>query len=111
MNDQQNQNEAACGGSALTAVLGTLPICGQNSVLPARFVGCGKPIEDWALVYRCTHCDVPFHKDCANTHFEGPILTNEMIDAMTPEEVERACKALGGPVPNERIDDGTRTAD
>ena len=24
MNDQQNQNEAACGGSALTAVLGTL---------------------------------------------------------------------------------------
>jgi hypothetical protein len=65
------------------------PICGQNDVLPARLVGCGKEIESWEAVYRCTHCDVPFHKDCANTHFDGQALTDEQIDSMSSEEIDK----------------------
>ena len=49
-------------------------ICGENAVLPARFVGCGKPIAKWEQVYRCTHCHAPFHWECAETHFrEEPV--------------------------------------
>jgi hypothetical protein len=71
-------------------------ICGDNPVLPARIVGCGKPIEDVASLYRCTHCDVPFHKACANKHFsDGDVLTEEHINSMTDEEVQLAAAALG----------------
>ena len=31
MNDQQHQNEAACGGSDLTAELGYCPVCGTDT--------------------------------------------------------------------------------
>ena len=52
-------------------------ICGENSTLPANFVGCGKPINPFVEhVYRCTDCDVPFHKECAKKHF---------ADEKTPE--------------------------
>ena len=75
------------------------PICGQNAVLPARIVGCGQPIETWDEVYRCTHCDVPFHKECANKHFDGHVLTDAHIDSMTDEECDQAYAALNK-VPN-----------
>lgn len=65
------------------------PICGSNGALPARFVGCAHQIESWSQVYRCTHCDVPFHKDCANHHFTDPIITDEMINSLTPEEMDQ----------------------
>lgn len=66
------------------------PICGTNSVLPARIIGCGNRIRSWDLVYRCTHCDTPFHKHCAETHFKNDnVLTQEHIDSMTNEELAR----------------------
>ncbi len=43
--------------------------CGANQILPAARVGCGKPIETCAEVYRCTDCTVPFHRECAVRHF------------------------------------------
>ena len=77
----------------------SVAICGDNLVLPARIVGCGKGIDSWNLVYRCTHCDVPFHKDCAGKHFLGGVLTDEDIDDMTQEEVDIAYKMMKGPQP------------
>lgn len=43
--------------------------CGENPLLPAALVGCGKPIHTCAEVYRCTDCGVPFHRECAKRHF------------------------------------------
>jgi hypothetical protein len=56
-------------------------ICGTNcSPIPADMVGCGKPIASLNALYRCTHCDVPFHKECADKHFQGDnVLTEEMV--------------------------------
>jgi hypothetical protein len=77
------------------------PICGQNLVLPARITGCGKQIETWGEVYKCTHCDIPFHKECANKHFlDGDVLTEAHIKSMTQEEVDRAYAVL---VPNKKF--------
>ncbi len=45
-------------------------ICGQNPVIDADLVGCGKVIERPDDVYRCTDCAVPFHRTCAIRHFE-----------------------------------------
>lgn len=73
----------------------TTPICGENPVLPSRIVGCGRPIADWNSVYRCTHCDVPFHKECAEMHFAGRVFTQADIDSMTNEEAAIAAKAMG----------------
>lgn len=62
-------------------------ICGQNSAMPARLVGCGKPIAGIDDLYRCTHCSTPFHRDCAEKHFKSDnIFTQEMFDSITPEE-------------------------
>ncbi len=72
-----------------------MPICGHNAVLPARFVGCGAEIKSWGEVYRCTHCDVAFHKGCALRHFASDaVLTKEMVESMTAEEVRIAENAL-----------------
>lgn len=72
-----------------------LEICGANDALPARFVGCGKEISSQKEVYRCTHCDVPFHKNCANYHFTDPVITQEMIDSLTPEEMKQVRPPIG----------------
>lgn len=66
------------------------PICGDNRILPARILGCGNPITRWELVYRCTHCDAPFHKHCAEKHFKADsVLTQEHIDSLTDEELAK----------------------
>lgn len=54
-------------------------ICGDNIALPANVVGCGEPIYTCAEVYRCTDCNVPFHKDCAVRHFTQ-VLTQEDVE-------------------------------
>ena len=66
------------------------PLCGCNSVLPARIIGCGNKIQNWNLVYKCTHCDTPFHKHCAEKHFRNDdVLTQEHIDSLTDEELSK----------------------
>jgi hypothetical protein len=35
--------------------------------------GCGAQIANGARVYRCTDCDVPFHKDCLKKHCEDDL--------------------------------------
>lgn len=72
----------------------SVAICGENPVFPARIVGCGKSIDGWESAYRCTHCDVVFHKECAERHFAGQVLSQDMIDSMTDEEAARAAKAM-----------------
>ena len=75
----------------------SIAICGEGKIFPARIVGCGKPIETIDELYRCTHCGIPFHKDCAETHFrDDNILTQEHIDSLSDEEVDRAYKELHG---------------
>lgn len=44
-------------------------VCGENPFIAATEAGCGLPIKTCAEVYRCTDCDVPFHKECAKKHF------------------------------------------
>jgi hypothetical protein len=35
---------------------------------PPDCMGCHKPIESWHQVYRCTDCDMPYHKGCIGQH-------------------------------------------
>jgi hypothetical protein len=65
-------------------------VCGENqSILPADMVGCGKSFASPREVYRCTHCDVPFHKECAEKHFQSDnVLTEEMIDEILRREAQ-----------------------
>ena len=44
-------------------------VCGENTVFPAKRLGCGQRIETCHDVYRCTHCTTPFHRQCADKHF------------------------------------------
>ena len=72
------------------------PVCGENHVFPARLAGCGESISSWQEVYRCTHCDIPFHKDCANRHFSDQSITKDQIDSMSDAEVAHAYAVLHG---------------
>lgn len=46
-------------------------ICGSNpTCIDADLIGCGKPIWNVNELYRCTDCQVPFHRACAVKHFE-----------------------------------------
>lgn len=68
-------------------------ICGDNATLLAEFVGCGQPIGTIEELYRCTHCSVPFHRDCAEHHFkDSTVLTLQMV-----EEIEREARATQEP--------------
>jgi hypothetical protein len=54
--------------------------CGQNQVLDADLVGCGRAIAE-GEVYRCVECKVSFHRECARKHFNrGEIFTQEIYD-------------------------------
>jgi hypothetical protein len=45
-------------------------ICGVNPTpIDADLIGCGKPIIRPEDVYRCTDCEIPFHRECAKQHF------------------------------------------
>src|SRR6185437_11921707 len=66
-------------------------ICGRNRLLDADFVGCGQPIVLVSELYRCTHCDVPFHKKCILKHFESDnVITQEIVDEQERRWDERA---------------------
>ena len=41
-------------------------VCGAGGSYPSP---CGRRIYDLSELYRCTHCDRPFHKACALRHF------------------------------------------
>lgn len=63
------------------------PTCGENiGPVDADLVGCGKPIESQSDVYRCTHCGVPFHRDCAEIHFAE---TSESASRVYDEQLRR----------------------
>jgi hypothetical protein len=55
------------------AAIGRLTSCGDSpgvrasGLTPTR-VGCGQPVMP-AEVYRCTDCQVPFHRECLRRHF------------------------------------------
>lgn len=57
--------------------------CGQNVAVPAHFIGCGQTIDDARDVYRCTDCETPFHKVCAQKHFRD----EHSIRAMEAEDI------------------------
>jgi hypothetical protein len=64
------------------------PICGENTgPVDADLVGCGRPIESLADVYRCTDCGVPFHRICAIRHFATD--TPEASAEMFAEQLRR----------------------
>jgi len=45
-----------------------LPLCGANA--SDIDMGCGQPILDVDHLYRCTDCNAPFHRACAEHHFD-----------------------------------------
>lgn len=53
-------------------------ICGHDptGTFPDGRIGCGRPIETCAEIYRCTECTVPFHRKCAEVHFSGQRTSN-----------------------------------
>lgn len=74
--------------------------CGENPFVPADAAGCGKPIYTCAEVYRCTHCKIPFHRDCALKHFSehGPAGTiTRVSERMRNAALELALIAEIGP--------------
>ena len=83
-------------------------ICGENAVFPARVSGCAEPIMTHGEVYRCTDCDIPFHKECAKKHFDNHVFTEDHLASMTEEEIDKAYSALtpnAGIQPSERSED------
>jgi hypothetical protein len=52
MNEQQNENEAACGGSALTAVLGGEPTPEQFVLVQANIAM--RTLVDYEAQYKCS---------------------------------------------------------
>lgn len=50
-------------------------ICGEGAVDHTpdgdKPFGCGLPIDGGMREYRCTDCDLAFHKACAKMHFAG----------------------------------------
>jgi hypothetical protein len=64
--------------------------CGQNSVLEADLVGCGKAIND-SEIFRCVDCSVPFHRECARKHFIAgeSVLTAAMVDEQSRRDNSR----------------------
>lgn len=89
----KHEENSVVSGVGSTVGFGVI-VCGENAVLPARISGCGLPILTITELYRCTDCDIPFHKNCAKKHFNGHTLTAEHVNEMTPEEVDRAYAAL-----------------
>jgi len=70
-----------------------LPVCGKNGLLDADFIGCGQIIWDVKDLYRCTDCDVPFHKQCAQKHFDkNNVLTEDVVEKQEKRWAERAAK-------------------
>jgi hypothetical protein len=73
-------------------------ICGEAPVpIDADLIGCGKPIQSAAEVFRCADCGVPFHRQCAIRHFETD--TPENADKVIEEQIRRldaAAPAQGG---------------
>lgn len=66
MTDQQNQNEAACGGSALTAEL-EVPVCsrcGKNPAKEPHACPYAQEINDSTDDEYCTCCDECRHECC-----------------------------------------------
>lgn len=89
------RDRAVVNGAASVSALrpGAGSVCGYNTTLPARLVGCGKPIMA-GQDYRCTHCGVRFHKDCAERHFKSDnVFTQEMLDSITDEEMAALSRA------------------
>ncbi len=41
--------------------------CGQNSVIAAENIGCGKHVEENDAVF-CSDCRTPFHAECLEAH-------------------------------------------
>jgi hypothetical protein len=78
------------------------PACGENPVTDADLVGCGKHIEKQADVFRCTHCGVPFHRDCAERHFatdtveHGTAMLTEQIRRLDAKEAAASSAAVSG---------------
>jgi len=72
-------------------------VCGENPLGVASAVGCGKPIESDAEVYRCTDCTTPFHRVCAIQHFAAADAAPVEVDwrASCIRAEERADKLLG----------------
>lgn len=67
---------------------GPAAICGEAPVpIDPDLIGCGKPIMTAAEIYRCTDCDVPFHKACAIKHFATD--TPENAQAVFREQLKR----------------------
>ncbi len=54
---------------ALAMVTPTL--CGQNPILPAERVGCGRTILNETDCYRCMDCGTPFHRECLKAHCQS----------------------------------------
>jgi hypothetical protein len=53
-------------------VLKPLPVeCGDNLLLPATRMGCGRLIDDDRKLYRCAECHSPFHYRCLIDHFKA----------------------------------------
>ena len=73
----------------------SLPICGENSVLDADFIGCGKIIWDVKDLYRCTDCSVPFHRQCAKRHFEKDNVLTEDVVAKQEQRLKERSEASG----------------
>ncbi len=55
--------------------------CGGGHALDGKPVGCGEVFVYAGEVFRCTDCEVPFHKHCARKHFAAS-QTNEGIRDM-----------------------------
>lgn len=79
--------------------------CGRNPILPSNRVGCGNVIVCSNDLYRCTDCDVPFHKECAKAHFgehvplEWREALQQLVDFMHEAGMpcQRAEKLLAAP--------------
>lgn len=74
--------------------------CGANTTpIDADLVGCGKPITSPEDVYRCTDCEVPFHRECAVKHFATD--TPEHAAKVFDEQLRRLDAAL--PLPAQQV--------
>ena len=51
--------------------------------------GCGKPIELATDIYRCTDCKAPFHRGCAQVHFD----LSDVIDDARAGDIENELRA------------------